>query len=322
MFNNTSTYFQFPEGYTPQLKFETKKKPDVYINKPPSKDIIQDKQKDDTKINTEPDVVKKAPAPPKFNTATNTIKEVGSAASEAALTAKVDGILDLLKFGREVIKPPKFAGERHAVLKMPDGSYTTGNFIGPGTAVNERLKAGGELAKPVSEVDRIAKKHDLAYYKASNNDDIRKADNEMLDSVAIAQQKGKDHIFNLSQAKLIAFKTKLEDLGVSPTRFTSFGGFDQMTEDNKDRQERALAELIQEGYGTKWDDKDVDKFKKEQYPKPGERLYKKLSGAGKKKKRSKIPKKMRMRILRNMELEEALEDTRIPNNVRDALNTM
>ena len=34
-----------------------------------------------------------------------------------------------------------YPGEKHALLILPDGTFTRGNFIGPGTKIIKRIKS-------------------------------------------------------------------------------------------------------------------------------------------------------------------------------------
>lgn len=329
MFSNTHNYFQLPENYIPKgLKEPKRPKPapikiiggnrryrqrgrgdDDSPPMPPPDDPHPDEQINIEGAKIADEVVGSA------------VSTIGSASVNSAVDLAVNNITDIFKFGRELIRAPDFAGEKHAILQTADGNYKKGNFIGPGTAVNERLKSK-DLSKPMSEVDRIAKRHDLDYFKANTTADVRLADNRMLKSVKKAETLGLDTPFNLSQAKLIAFKTKLEDLGINPEKFASFGGFDNMADDDKKRQEESLAELVQQGYGTKWDDADVDRFKRHQTPKPAENLYNKLVKKNKRKKKHKIPKNIRKRIIDTMDIQQQFKDEEIPDNVKLAIQGM
>jgi hypothetical protein len=51
------------------------------------------------------------------------------------------------------------------------------NYCGPGTKLDKRLARGD---KPVNRTDEICKKHDIAYKNSTNSDDIRTADQAMI----------------------------------------------------------------------------------------------------------------------------------------------
>ena len=66
--------------------------------------------------------------------------------------------------------------EIHAPVYTKDG-IKFGNFIGPGSNVIGRIRDG---IQPVSNSDRVAQKHDLAYGFAKNVADVRAADLKMV----------------------------------------------------------------------------------------------------------------------------------------------
>lgn len=124
---------------------------------------------------------------------------------------------------------PAFPGERHAVLKLPNGKRGIANFMGPGTKIQERLARGDP---PRTAVDAVAKQHDIDYYKAGKVQDktqreklVRAADEKMLGSLEMVERAGKDHPSNLKQGQLIAVKKKLEDKGLlSKSAFQGYTG--------------------------------------------------------------------------------------------------
>jgi len=54
------------------------------------------------------------------------------------------------------------------------------NYCGPGTKLDKRLKRGD---KGINRVDEVCKKHDIAYRDAQNMEDIKIADNNMLQAL-------------------------------------------------------------------------------------------------------------------------------------------
>ena len=76
-------------------------------------------------------------------------------------------------------------GEMHPVMWV-NGRFTPGQFMGPGSRVYEKTKAGVE---GVSEADRVSHRHDLAYGLAKNYDDIRKADLHMIERIKEIERK-------------------------------------------------------------------------------------------------------------------------------------
>jgi hypothetical protein len=313
MFKNSLNYYQFPEHYQPVYKKQEQ------VGGGVAGDIAKG-------------VAKEVAGPVVTDTLGDISNEVGSNinavseimdgnVSQKNIDQIVSSVIDIFKFGKALAEPPRFQGEKHGVLRLSDGSYKKAAFMGPSTNVVERLRLGGDFARPLTEVDKISFRHDLDYYAVKEPGDIRAADERMLKSVAKSKAEGSDHPFNLTQAQLIAFKTKLEDMGVSPERFTSYGGIENLPQSDQNNQIQALGELVQQGYGTKFDDIDIEKFKNKQYPKPADRLYNKLVKKNKKKKKQKIPKRVQKKILSDMNIQDQFEDQEIPDNIRIALSS-
>lgn len=70
----------------------------------------------------------------------------------------------------------KYKGEKHAFLVTKKGVQRA-NYCGPGTNLEQRLEDG---SKPVSALDAICQKHDIAYSEAVSYHDIQMADTLML----------------------------------------------------------------------------------------------------------------------------------------------
>jgi len=139
-----------------------------------------------------------------------------------------------------------FQGEKHAILKLPNGKYGVANYAGPGTNLVERLKRGDP---PRTEVDKISQAHDIRYFQAKNVEDVRKADNIMLNKVAQIQRNRGDAPQNIAQAKLIRAKTIGEDLGILK-RDAFSGNFEENKKiQNREMIDTKLKTLEQEGYG-------------------------------------------------------------------------
>lgn len=94
-------------------------------------------------------------------------------------------------------------GENHGILQLPDGSFARGQYLGPGTNVITRLKRGDLGRTPV---DQISKIHDIRYSLATNPQDVRNADNEMIQAIDRVRKNGKDKTLNITQANLIKAK--------------------------------------------------------------------------------------------------------------------
>ena len=234
----------------------------------------------------------------------------------------IDKLVGVIKFLQKTTDSPQFKGERHATFKMPDGSFQKANWCGPGTNISARLKDPNGAGKPINEVDKISKAHDLNYMFSKSEADVRKADERMLASLDKAEREGKDNSFNINQGKLIKGKVALENMGLSRTAFTTFESAGNLSQSERRLHSSARDQLIQEGYGTKFDDKDVEKFKQTLNPKPAERLYNSLVKKTKKrkKKRTRVPKSIQNRIRKNMEIDEQFQQTEVPDNVRQALD--
>ena len=140
-------------------------------------------------------------------------------------------------------------GEKHQMIKLPDGRIAPAVFSGPGTQLETRIRRGD---KPLSYVDKTAQAHDLRYQLATSEADIKLADKKMIDSLEKAKKEGLDNMFNIRQAELIKAKYLLQDkFGMPTTWFTSFG-----LESMKDKSlipvmADKLKSLEQEGFGRK-----------------------------------------------------------------------
>lgn len=140
-------------------------------------------------------------------------------------------------------------GERHQMIKLPDGRIAPAAYSGPMTALETRIRRGD---KPLSFVDETAQAHDLRYQLAKTEADVKLADKKMIDSLEIAKKKGLDNMFNIRQAELIKAKYLLQDkFGMPTSWFTSFG-----LDSIKDKSlipvmEAKLKELEQKGLGRK-----------------------------------------------------------------------
>lgn len=145
-----------------------------------------------------------------------------------------------------------YPGERHAPLKLKNGRMGVANFVGPGTQVLKRIRRGDVGRTPV---DDVAKMHDINYTLAQNsknkteqNQKIRKADIRMLNSLDKISRANLDAPMNIKVGKLIAVKTKLEDVGIMNKG--SFGGpLENLKEKDIDTLTDAKVDLEQEGYG-------------------------------------------------------------------------
>jgi hypothetical protein len=159
--------------------------------------------------------------------------------------------LNLLPSSDEKARP-KFVGEKHAILRLPNGRPGIANWCGPKTQVLKRLKRNDPAR---TYVDKICKAHDVRYM-ASGGDPakIRQADLYMINKIREAEKKKLDRPVNLKVARwAIQGKNLAEDLGVM--KEGSYG----ITKENYDKlspSDRALIEstrqsLAQQGFGVR-----------------------------------------------------------------------
>ena len=207
----------------------------------------------------------------------------GSGAAEAI--DKVRGVIDTAKKGFEIAKTaknvvgaiigaatgeigtnlrnrlpdsdgnarPGFAGEKHAILRLPNGKNGMANWMGPGTQVVKRLKRGDP---PRSAADKVAKRHDIDYTlsKEAGSRDAqlalnRVADTRMVNALKVIKAKRGDAGRNIAMGmRLIQAKNLGEDLGIiDKGQFA--GPLAKGTPADKSLLENARAKLIQEGSG-------------------------------------------------------------------------
>ena len=150
---------------------------------------------------------------------------------------------------------PSFPGEKHAILKLPNGRPGIANYMGPGTNVIERLKRGDKGRTPA---DTVAKRHDIDYTLASGKSTkeeqlkaVRQADNRMVNSLKdISSGKhGGDSRLNIQTGlRLIQAKKLGEDLGVlSRSKFA--GPLETIPQADQVLLLNNQQELEQEGFG-------------------------------------------------------------------------
>ena len=143
---------------------------------------------------------------------------------------------------------PGFAGEKHAILKLKNGKNGVANYMGPGTELAKRLERGDP---PRTEADRVAQAHDIRYGLAKTNDDIRRADNIMINKLKqIERNRGDDPRNIMLGKRLIQAKVLGEKLGV--LKRDAFSG--DLSKNNPTPKELQLMtsklnELAPQGYG-------------------------------------------------------------------------
>ena len=135
--------------------------------------------------------------------------QVANAVSAFTNTA-IEAILSLPLPAADETSRDRFAGERHAILTLPNGKNGIANYMGPGTNIIERIKRNDP---PRTPVDAVAMAHDLRYTLAENVQDLRSADTKMIQEI----DNVKDTPRNVFLGKrLIQAKMKLEDIGLLP----------------------------------------------------------------------------------------------------------
>lgn len=142
---------------------------------------------------------------------------------------------------------PGYPGEAHAILKLKNGKYGIGNYIGPGTQIEKRILRNDPGRTPV---DSLSKAHDIRYSLATELQQIRDADNIYLKGLKQIELNKSDSQHNINLAKLIKLKVASEDLGLLKKNAFS-GNLDSknMSSETKSNLMNALKPLEQQGYG-------------------------------------------------------------------------
>lgn len=164
--------------------------------------------------------------------------------------------LDHLKYIPQVIDTVKTVGkivepllpeEKHMIMKTDTG-WKKASYMGPGTDIISRIEKGD---KPVSKADKVAMTHDIRYSLASDLDDIRKADNKMVNKLKDIQSKKQDYKINTTIPKLaIQGKMLAENLGVLDKRkFVDFNENKTLSDKQRKMLMNKLQELQSQGYG-------------------------------------------------------------------------
>jgi len=173
---------------------------------------------------------------------------------------------------------PLYKGEKHAVLKLPNGRFGMANYMGPGTSLVNRLKRGDP---PRTMSDKVAQAHDIRYANAEVLDDIRKADNLMVRKIDEISKNKQDSRFNTSQAKLIKAKIIGEDLGlIKKDAFSGDLSLNKLISKNdKELIDNKLKKLEQEGFGGPAINLQLKALNNTKRKKPRSAVYK-LKGSG------------------------------------------
>ena len=175
------------------------------------------------------------------------VKRIGEKASDLAFGEVGTAISNLVPDSDSNARP-LFVGEKHALLKLPNGRYGRANFMGPGTQLVKRLKRG-DMGRTPS--DTVAMMHDINYNLATSVDDIRAADNRMVNSLKKIEAQGTDSKTNTQMGmRLIQGKMIGEEAGVlSRNQFA--GDLKGVSPANKPMVLEARRKLEMEGYGKK-----------------------------------------------------------------------
>lgn len=142
-----------------------------------------------------------------------------------------------------------YPGEFHGIIKLPDGRYTSAQYLGPGSRLDLRVPRGD---KGLTPIDTESLAHDIRYNLSSTPEAIRAADNKFNEVIDRLRKEGKEDEFNLKQAELIKVKVFLEGndlirkvIRKFNTRPTDIQNSPELTA----KLEAKLKELEQQGYG-------------------------------------------------------------------------
>jgi UDP-galactopyranose mutase len=135
--------------------------------------------------------------------------------------------------------------------------------------------------------------------------------------------KTKDNNFNIKQAEYgIKGKIALENLGVPPTAFTTFGR-QNIKQDDLNILEKKRYELEQKGLGIA-NQTAIEQYEKSIIKKPGQDLYEKLVKKYQKKGKGlkRVPKHIKKNVKRIRQIEDEFQEKKIPDNIMDAIKNM
>lgn len=144
-------------------------------------------------------------------------------------------------------------GEKHAIM-YNNGKFIPANYSGPGTDIITRLKKN---IKPINDIDKTAQAHDIRYSLSKNTNDIKNADNKMVNKIKDLRKNNKENLFNSLPSQLgIQANQVLEK--ILPDKYydkfvnymTGYKDFNKnLKEDDKLLLENKLKELENEGFG-------------------------------------------------------------------------
>jgi len=201
--------------------------------------------------------------PPKINKQKKVVKFISEAEKRASAERKqrkelkqlqidmkgkgfYDSVVNSLPSKKDSI--PLYPGEKHIPL-YTDKGFKVANYAGPGTQVIKRLEKNIDA---LNATDKTAMRHDIDYTLSTNKDEVRDADNRMINNLSIIENDNLDYKINTKIVKgAMKTKTWLEDRG-----FWNKGSYSTMNGNNLSNKDRALLlkkreELTQQGYSIK-----------------------------------------------------------------------
>lgn len=146
------------------------------------------------------------------------------------------------------ISGQRFEDERHTPL-YTDKGFKLAEFAGPSTHVKYRLV---NKIEPINYTDKTAEAHDLRYLLSENENDVKLADEKMIQSLEKGEKDELDYAVNLKTLKLIMkSKRGLEDYGVwDKGSFSSMEG-KKLNQEDRNLFRNKLNELEIQGFGLK-----------------------------------------------------------------------
>lgn len=177
----------------------------------------------------------------------------------------VSGYVDLINKQRNKPADPRShklkEGEKHAVFVNKEGAFATAKYAGPGTDLLGNLKL--DLAKNdnditkvldkknyISDVDRVALKHDIAYQlHGKDPDKIRQADIKFLNKLEELRKQGESE-FNVGPSYAgVSAKVKLEDFHIIPKGSFASGDTEGIPKEDLTTLQKIEEHLDMLGYG-------------------------------------------------------------------------
>jgi hypothetical protein len=169
-------------------------------------------------------------------------KELGSKLSDLATGEFGTSLRNLIPSSDENARD-QFPGEKHAVLRLPNGKFGMANYMGPGTHLEERLARGDP---PRTMSDKVAQAHDSRYGLAKTQSEVAAADRKMISKLQDMRKKRQDARVNIEMGlRPIQAKLQAERFGlVQPGAIASFGDVN-----NRALVSNKLKQLEQAGFG-------------------------------------------------------------------------